>query len=443
MSSHDSSFQRLCDAVEVLVDDHVGIIRYVVETKTEPGAPDFFHFFARACDTRGFCEQQNFGETGGASFDRRIAMAKAIGEAIERYCAALYERDDFPLATYRKTQFRSVPPNEFALYSPAQYQLPGFPFVPFDEDTPIRWTPAIDLESNETWYVPAAMVFVPYYCDYPKGEKPIGQSISTGLACHMNPKQAAISAICEVIERDAFTITWQAKLAPPQIRLETLSDRNRDLVMRFERTRSTVVMLNITMDHGVPTILSVLRSQAVDAPALVFAASADPDPEQAGRKSLEELAHSRRLAQRLTSSQPHFTPTSSFDNIKNLEDHIHMYCDHANASLADFIFASPQRLAFKEIENLRSGDLSRDLATLVTRIRSVKQRVLITDLTSQDVGGLGFSVVRAIIPGFHPLVMGHAIRALGGSRLWEVPQTLGHKGIRRESGDNPASHPYP
>jgi ribosomal protein S12 methylthiotransferase accessory factor len=52
-------------------------------------------------------------------------------------------------------------------------------------------------------------------------------------------------------------------------------------------------------------------------------------------------------------------------------------------------------------------------------------------------------VVRAIIPGFHPLFMGHKLRALGGSRLWQVPQSLGYQGINRDTGDNPAPHPYP
>jgi len=64
-------------------------------------------------------------------------------------------------------------------------------------------------------------------------------------------------------------------------------------------------------------------------------------------------------------------------------------------------------------------------------------------MTTLDVEDLGLKVVRAIIPGFHPLFMGHALRALGGTRLWEVPQKMGWGGISRETGDNPLAHPYP
>ena len=67
--------------------------------------------------------------------------------------------------------------------------------------------------------------------------------------------EAAVSALGEVVERDAFTITWQARLAPPQIRAETLSDANYNLVERFERAGGTVTLLNLTLDNGIPTIL--------------------------------------------------------------------------------------------------------------------------------------------------------------------------------------------
>jgi len=73
----------------------------------------------------------------------------------------------------------------------------------------------------------------------------------------------------------------------------------------------------------------------------------------------------------------------------------------------------------------------------------VGHRVLLADVTSEDVGDLGLRVVRALIPGFHPLILGHKIRALGGRRLWEVPQKLGYPGVTRAKGDNPAPHPYP
>ena len=433
----------LPDVVEYLVDERIGIIRYVKEVPREAGAPDFFHFYARACNTGAFGRQRNFADSGGASAERSVAAAKAIGEAVERYCSAIYDVEDFPLCSFESAPFQCVPPGEFALYSRQQYAGTDFPYVPFEETTPVRWAPAREPGSGDIRHVPASMVVLPYRYDPDNGELPIAQSISTGLACHRSPEEAAVSAICEVIERDAFTITWQARLGVPRIRTETLSDLNSDLVGRFESAGSAVSMFNLAMDHGVPTILSVLRAWDAGEPALVFAASTDPDPEKAARKSLEELAHTRRLAQQLTTDLPPLAAAPDYENVVNQDCHVRLYCDQANVPLADFLFASDERMDFRGIENLATGDPGRDLEILVGKVRAVNHRVLLADLTTEDVASLGLAVVRALIPGFHPLFMRHSLRALGGARLYEVPQKLGYEGITRESGDNSAPHPYP
>ncbi len=65
------------------------------------------------------------------------------------------------------------------------------------------------------------------------------------------------------------------------------------------------------------------------------------------------------------------------------------------------------------------------------------------DVTTEDVRALGLTVVRALVPGYHPLFMGYHLRALGGERLWTIPQRLGYRGITRADGDYPYPHPFP
>ena len=435
--------EQLPRLVENLVDRSVGIVRYVSQAPREPGAPEFFHYAAKASNTLALCQQKNFSIAGGASTNRAIALAKALGEAVERYCSAMYDKEVLPLTSFTDASFPCISPSDFALFSQEQYSQTDFRFSPFDLDTPLRWVQASNLVKEEPSYVPASMALLPYFFDRENGEHPITQPISTGLACHGSRTKAILSAICEVIERDAFTITWQARLGRPQIKVETLSAFNRDLVQRLERIKSTVTLLNLTMDVGIPTVLSVLQSHVPEAPALVFAASADLDPEEAVRKSLEELAHTRRLAQLLKTNLPPCIPDPNFENVVNQDLHVRLYCEHENTHLADFIFESQQRIGFDEIENLATGDPEIDLRTLLEKVEQVHHRVLVVDLTTPDVSESGLFVVRALIPGFHPLFMGHGIRALGGSRLWQVPQKLGYQGITKLSGDNPAPHPFP
>jgi len=114
-----------------------------------------------------------------------------------------------------------------------------------------------------------------------------------------------------------------------------------------------------------------------------------------------------------------------------------------HAAEADFIFASKDQIAFDEIEDISTGDPTHDLQAIIEKVTNTRHRVLVADVTSSDVKAVGMSVVRAIIPGFHPLFMGFPYRALGGHRLWELPGRLGYNGISRETGDNPSPHPYP
>ena len=444
MMSAQPTRRHLSEIVDCLVDPRVGILHDVEEAPRQAGDPDFFYFSAGLCDAGALSGRPFFKDAigGGASARRDVALAKAIGEGVERYCPAFYDIEECPLASVESAAFPCVAPGEFALYSPAQYAEPAFPYVPFGA-SPLRWTPMTDLTTGGLCYAPASMVFVPYIHDGERGEKAFAPQIATRLAAHTVPAQAAVSAVCEIIERDAFTITWQAMLARPHIRTETLSPRNRDLVRRFDRPGSSVTLLDLAMDHGVPAILAVLRTDAADAPALVFAAAAHMDPEEAIRKSLEELALTRWFSRGIRAELSAFVPDPDWGNVTGLKHHAHVYYDHANTGLADFLFQSPRRIAFDDIDNLSSGDPERDLESLAQRVAALGHRILLADVTTEDVRQLGLSVVRAVIPGFHPLFMGHRFRALGGRRLWEIPQRLGYKGITPETGDNPAPHPFP
>jgi ribosomal protein S12 methylthiotransferase accessory factor len=440
MTMQSLGLQRLFEVVDHLVDERVGVIQQVTELDRQFGMLNVFCFYAIACNTKAFACQRNPPYGGGASSDRRLAVAKAIGEAIERYCAAIYDPEELPLCSYESASFPCVSPSVFALYNAKQYSSIGFPYLPFDRFSPVRWRSATNLQTGKLCYLPAAIVYLPY--SYGDEEVPIVQQISTGLACHCSFSEAAVSAICEVIERDAVTITWQARLPRRPIVLQTLTERNRDLVSRFKQAKGQVSLFDITMDHGVPTILAVLRSQVHNTPALIMAAAAHLDPDRAVTKSLEELALSFRWGQCLQRNNLCMTAVEDFSSVVSQEDHFWLFNEN-NVRYADFIFASEDWIDFQTIANLSTGQPHSDLQVLNQKIGRIGHDILLADVTTPDIGDLGLYVVRAVIPGFHPLFFGYQLRALGGRRLWEVPQKLGYLGITLESGDNPIPHPFP
>lgn len=427
--------------IDTICDPRVGIVNDVREIEIEPGSPRFFHYAARACNTAAFAEQRNFHQTGGAATNRETAIAKAVGEAIERYAAALYARAQFPLTSANAAPFACAEPDDFALYSPDQFAEPGFPWIPFTRDTTIRWTPAIDLGSGAPVHVPAAFTWIPYSFVRGSGDAPIGQPISTGLACHGGRDRAILSGLYEVVERDCFTIAWQAGMAPPRIRAETVPDHAYDMIRRFETTGDRVVLLDITTDNHIPCILSVLLSDQAERPARVYAASADLDPARALAKALEELAHTRRYSQQIKQYLPPVAADNDWEDVVTQMDHLNFAADHANIAELDRLLASTDRRSFADYVTAATNPAA-DLAETVRRVEQTGHRVYAADLTSDDIAELGLFVWRVIVPGYRPLFMGHRIRALGGRRLYEVPQRLGQAGLAPWRDRN-LPHPYP
>jgi ribosomal protein S12 methylthiotransferase accessory factor len=88
-------------------------------------------------------------------------------------------------------------------------------------------------------------------------------------------------------------------LSPPHILIETLSSFNFDLVRRFEKAGYSISLFNITTDVCIPSVLAVSRSNSPEVPSLLLATSCALNPEDAVRKSLEELEHVRYYAQPL------------------------------------------------------------------------------------------------------------------------------------------------
>lgn len=437
--------RRLLGLWRELVDPRTGVINEIYELPIDDDDPDFFHYLSTTCDTARFSTLKCFSSNGGVSTDRYVAIAKAMGEAVERYCSALFEYDDLVVSSFRELGEAATPPGAFALYSPEQHARGDLPWAPFEPDTPVAWARGTSLVTGGPVLVPAAMVYVPYHYLKRRGDRPITQPISTGLACGCSFAEAALSGLCEVIERDAFTVTWQARVSPPRIDPATLPPSGRDLVRRFSQAGIDVKLLDITTDLRVPTVMSVALGGASTSPAVAVAAATDPSAEVALRKSLEELAHTRKFARQLMDCTPPvpLEPELGHPAVQGQEDHLRFYCPQEAKRCVEPLLGSPGERALSRMADRSGMDAGAALAAIVEDARRAGLDVIACDLTTPDIAALGLSVVRVVVPGMHPLFMGHRNRALGGARLYEVPRRLGHRGIERGQPDNPHPHPFP
>ncbi|HZH13079.1 MAG TPA: YcaO-like family protein [Archangium sp.] len=436
---------RLLGLWNHLVDPKVGVINEVYELPIDEDDPNFFHYLSTSCNTARFTPLQNFRNNGGVSTDRPTGIAKAMGEAVERYCSAIFDYGDLLLAPYRELRQKATAPDAFALYLPEQHRRGNLPWAPFTEDSRVCWARGRSLCSGDEVLVPAAMVYVPYHYVTSRGDAAIVQPISTGLASGCSFEEAALSGLCEVVERDAFTLTWQARLSAPRIDPLTLPPSGQDLLRRYAEVGLEVQLLDITLDIRFPTVMSIALGESPASPAVAVAAATDPSAEVALIKSLEELAHTRKFAKQLMEYTPP-VPVELEQGHPHVEDqkhHLRLYCPQESKPFISFAWASPELRRFPDVVD--HGHLRPDeaLKALVREVGQAGMDVIVCDLTTPDIAALGLHVVRVVVPGMNPLFMGHKNRALGGRRLYEVPQRFGHRGIERGHPDNPYPHPFP
>ena len=179
------------------------------------------------------------------------------------------------------------------------------------------------------------------------------------------------------------------------------------------------------------------RCNAATSPAIAVAAATHPDPVVAVRKSLEELAHTRKYAAQVMDYLPPVPVdlAGGHPQVDGQRAHLRFYCPQEAKSAASFLWSSELRIHLDEVARPADDELS----ALVAAVAATGQEVVAVELTSPDIADLGLHVVRVIVPGFHPLQMGHSNRCLGGDRLAADLWVAG----RGPDDDNPYPHPFP
>ncbi len=382
-------------------------------------------------------------ESSGGGDTLEGSLAAAIGESVERYSMNHYHQDDMALASYGELAETAVHPDLIRLYSRQQirdHHSKNLTF--FDEDTRIRWVQGYSLTHREPRWVPASLVYVYYRPG--SDEANIGRNTSTGLGAGGTLEEAILSGLLEVIERDAFIISWLQQRVRRRIivdepdLLELLRDR-----CAFDHPKVDLRFYELTLDVEIPTVMAVLRRPADFGPALLVTAAARLDPRLALRKSLFEIGQLFPFLRYLTHRD--WQPAEDFSNIIDFELHSLLYL--RRPELVDRALAfcdDAEEAPLSTLTDRSTGRPLGDLDNCVNALRAHGHEVIVVDVTAPEIAELGFRVVRVVVPGLMSL-HGDNMRFLGSRRLDELPrqQHWEEQGWDPSAGLNPYPHPFP
>ena len=357
----------------------------------------------------------------------------AILEAYERLGGFPFDTPVLTDLTFAEIADHAVDPATLGRYTPEQLAHPTCRVMPFTETTPMDWVWGHELATGEPVLVPADIGFYQYEYRYrmarraaqaagDRNHKHFFHESSSGCAVGSSFEEAALHALFELAERDAFLIAWHRASSLPAITTASVTDpANRAMIDFIEARGYDVHLLVATQDIPLPVMWVLAVNRAGGFPASFSAAGSGPEPDAAIRGGLQELAHlvSNQVDWERSDIEPLLADPW---RVEELDDHVHLYSlpealPRATAALGgplmrieDSFPGWPGRLS-----EAAAGDVRAALEYVAGLFSDAGlTRVVLVNQASREHTDNGIAVVKAVVPGIAPMCFGQAQQRLAG-----------------------------
>lgn len=360
----------------------------------------------------------------GTSFEKDLALIRALGEAVERY--ALIPKDDTDIF-YKGS-------NKIPLKD--RIDISKFPIFFKDEDllrknslNPMGWVRGYQLFidnkthkiSTKKSYLPSQLIFVPYA--YRDSEPFLQQPISTGANFNRIKHDALISGILEVIERDSFVISYYTRTAISKVNIEKISDKDISHIRsELKRCFLEYHFMEISTMPNIHVILCILFDKRKSQPLMVSGLGTGFNLKVAIIKSTEEAMQLRpwlrdefsagKIFKVYAEEIRDYLDRISYWNynltIPKIKKRLYFYLDLPEKSIND--------------EDLISGkDKSRRkvLFDLILSCNKARMDVYFIDITPKPMRKKGI-VIKVIIPQAQSFFLNEKHKLLKGKRIQSV-----------------------
>ena len=350
----------------------------------------------------------------GKGATKEQAKASAMMEGFERYSAEKQKIDEINskianIQEMNDEQF--IKPHDLILSNEIKD-------LDFEKENSLEWTLAIDIITEEEYYIPSNSIYHPYIPkksehndnknsnenndnnnennddnknnNIQKSPTAIFKGNTNGLASGNVLEEAVLHGMLEIIERDAWSIFELTKKNKKEIAIDTIEDPLiNSLLDKFKKESINIKIMDLTADIDIPTIAATADDTILQDPALLtLGVGTHLNPKIAVLRALTEVAQSRATqihGTREDTSRAVFMRKAGYVRMKKMNKHY--FDDETKENIIDI----------KDIEDKSTESLKKDIEiTTKELINNGLDKILFKDLTRKEIGA---NVVRVVIPG--------------------------------------------
>lgn len=380
---------------------------------------------------------------GGAFNDDRHALVTTLAEALERHI--WFERNDYfvspSLATVEEIAHKGahITPDSFAGIDSTQ-RTEGTRHLLITPESHFYWIRGISLHTNTPVWLPAQTVSASSELRSirQKNKEPlIRRTVTTGLATHPMRDEALALGALEIIERDAYIITWLNQLSPEHVPLRELALENASLQRLLEccaRYRLTPYVLRLPTDAPAYATMAIVVDESDKAPHFAFGLKAHRDVAISSEKAILEALRNRRNA------RTQLQHTREYSEIKKIGhfERVGYWASGDQYKKLTFLLAGKTQQ--RSLEAWESDSPQQHLARIVAWCTSQGYDCVSVPFTHSAANVTPWHVEMVVIPQMQPIYFSEELPHIGGTRLREVPRKCGF--TPRESPFTAEPHPF-
>ena len=277
----------------------------------------------------------------------------------------------------------------------------------YSEKQTYSWTLGTDLMSGREILVPAK--FAGYLWNEVPHPPCFEHSTTNGMASGNIIEEAICHALCELIERDAWTMAEMGAHLLPWARRRVVDPRNAEsgpddfemfscldleddpVVELFRKAELHPILHDITSDLEIPTIFAAIFDEMLPGfPMVHCGLGAHPDAQVAARRALAEAAQSRCVD--IQGVREDIVSAGSAPTVLNL----HTRRVATTNRKPWFLGESKVRRSLSDLPSVAHDDIQVDIEHILSRLkaRGIGEAIVV-DFTPP---GAPFAVVRVIVP---------------------------------------------